>query len=521
MRYLTKLYIILSILILADSTYGINEDTGRNLRGECTIGVFSGLVTSDGRPLLWKNRDVPGDNQRFIYVGSYLRDDIITIPYIGNVYSSDSARVYMGLNADGFAIINSDTYNLNDSLDEGIDDGTLMRIALETCGDLADFEALLDSTGESGRKNCWNFGVMDAYGGSALYECANFTYRKFVPDINETPGCGYIIRANFSLSGGSIQVGFDRYKRANGLTEDRIFYGETVDEQYILQKIMRDLANSFDDPYPLPYSRSQAGGPDGYIYNFDGTISNNRTSSAVVIKGVVQGEDPLLSTLYAVIGSPDLSLAYPLWVGAETVPIYLSRPDSTPMYEYCKARRDRLYDNPDWFFFINSKALFDELGDGFYSYTIPLESWGLERAALDLEEWRLATPPHSVMAVEQFSIARTIFTGFQQESAGNVTENYNALVTIPREFRLINCPNPFNGSTRISFTLPNSGSAFTLRIYDSLGRLVNSFAGTVFTGNSVIWYGDDSRGNDVGGGVYFYSLSADSINLKNKMVLLK
>jgi hypothetical protein len=521
MRNLRKLYVTLFVLFWANLLYGADEQNGEKITGNCTIGVFGGSVTSDGRPLLWKNRDVPNSNQRFIYVSSYIRDDIITIPYTGNVYSSDSARVYMGVNADGFAIINSDSYNLDDSLNEGIDDGNLMRIALETCTDMADFEVLLDSTGESGRKDCWNFGVMDASGGCALYECANFTYRKFVPDINELSGCGYIIRANFSLSGGEAQLGFDRYKRAIGLTEDRLFSGEPVDERFVLRKIMRDLANTFDNPYPLPYNRSQAGGPDGYIYNFAGTISNNRTSSAAVIKGVIPGEDPLLSTLYAVIGSPDLSLAYPLWVGAETAPIYLSRPDSTPMYEYCGARRDRLYDNPDWFFFINSKALCDEFGDGFYSYTLPLENWGLERVALNMENWRSATPPNHVIAVEQFSIARALFTGFQQESAENVAENYSSSITIPGEFRLVNYPNPFNRSTLISFALPESGSPLTIRIYDSLGRLVRSFTGTDFTGNSVIWYGDDSRGNSVGGGVYFYTLSAESIRLKNKMVLLK
>jgi flagellar hook assembly protein FlgD len=138
-----------------------------------------------------------------------------------------------------------------------------------------------------------------------------------------------------------------------------------------------------------------------------------------------------------------------------------------------------------------------------------------------MEDWRLATPPNLEMAVEQFYIARAIFTGFQQESAENITENYNSSIEIPGEFQLANYPNPFNGSTRISFNLPVSGSAFALRIYDSLGRLVKTFTGTDFTGNSVIWYGDDSRGNSVSGGIYFYSLRADSIRLENKMVLLK
>lgn len=520
MRYLRALTANFITAIIIGSPCPAYSGVSEQPPGNCTIGIFGEEVTFDGRPILWKNRDVSNANQRFIYVESYQRDSIFTIPYIGNVYSSDSSKAYMGANSEGFAVINSDSYNLDDSLDEGIDDGTLMRIALETCEDMDDFENLLDSTNAIGRKNCWNFGIMDGTGKCALYECANYSYRKFVPEVNELPGNGYIIRANFSLSGGSRQTGFDRYKRAIGLTEDRLLTG-FMDEQYILGKIMRDLANPYDNPYPLPYYRSQAGGPEGYIFNYLCTISNSRTSSAVVIKGVRPGEDPLLTTMYAVIGSPDLSLAYPLWVGAGTVPIYLSRPDSTPMYENCMTRRPRLYDNPDALFYINAKALCDEFGDGFYSYTIPLENWGIETAHSLLESWRVATPPNYEIAMEQFYIARALFAGFQQENANNVTATGEETIGIPEDFVLRNYPNPFNGSTTISFDLPEYGESFSLRIYDLLGRFVKSFTGTEFAGNSVIWYGDDSRGNYVKSGIYFYSLEAGSIQMKNKMMLIR
>ena len=520
MRYLRALTVDFIIAIIFGAPCIVYSGTSEQSSGNCTIGVFGEEVTSDGRPILWKNRDVSNANQRFIYVESYQRDSIFTIPYIGNVYSSDSSKVYMGVNSEGFAVINSDSYNLDDSLEEGIDDGTLMRIALEICEDMDDFESLLDSTNGVGRKNCWNFGIMDGTGKSALYECANYSYRKFVPDGNELSGNGYIIRANFSLTGGGRQTGFDRYKRAIGLTEDCLLTGY-MDQQYILSKIMRDLANPYDNPYPLPYYRSQAGGPVGYIFNYLCTISNSRTSSAVVIKGVRPGENPLLTTMYAVIGSPDLSLAYPLWVGAGMVPIYLSRPDSTPMYNYCRARKDRLYDNPDAFFYINAKALCDEFGDGFYSYTIPLENWAIEKADSLLEGWRAVTPPDYEIAMEQFYIARALFAGFQQENANNVTATGESTVTIPEDFKLMNYPNPFNGSTVISYSLPESRSPVIIKIYDSLGRLVKPFAGTDFAGNSVIWYGDDSRGNFVKSGIYFYSLEAGSIRIKSKMMLVR
>jgi hypothetical protein len=520
MRHLRAFSVSLDVIVISLFFIAGGSQAAEPLAGDCTIGIFGGGVTSDGRPILWKNRDVANSNQRFIYVESYQRDGIWTIPYIGNVYSSDSSRVYMGANSEGFAVINSNSHNLNDSLDEGIDDGTLMRIALETCESIADFEALLDSTDIIGRENCWNFGTMDEAGECALYECGNHSYIKLVPDINESSGCGYLIRANFSVSGGSQQTGFDRYKRAIELTEDRLING-SIDEQYILSHMMRDLANPYDNPYPWPYFRSQAGGPEGYIFNYLCTISNNRTSSAVAIKGIGPGEDPLLTTIYAVVGSPDLSMAYPLWVGARTVPIFLSRPDSTPMYSYCRARKERLYDNPDAFFYINTKALCDEYGDGFYSYTIPLENWGIETASSLLGDWRAATPPYYEIAMEQFSIASALFAGFQQENAAIITGIYDISSAVPDDFQLSNYPNPFNGSTRISCMLPRNRSPILIRIYDSLGRFVKSFTGTEFAENGVIWNGDDLRGNYVKSGVYFYSLEAGSIRMKNKMMLIK
>ena len=94
--------------------------------GECTIGVFSGSVTEDGRPMIWKNRDVTNDIQKYCYFEPILPgSDTALYAFIGNVYSADTNRVYMGINEVGFGIINSNIYNLGDSLSRGMDDGEL------------------------------------------------------------------------------------------------------------------------------------------------------------------------------------------------------------------------------------------------------------------------------------------------------------------------------------------------------------------------------------------------------------
>ena len=75
---------------------------------ECTTGVASGLATPDGKPLLWKNRDVSDANQEFHFVD--LGGDFI--PFIANTYSGNTNEYFGGVNAVGFAIENSNSYNL-------------------------------------------------------------------------------------------------------------------------------------------------------------------------------------------------------------------------------------------------------------------------------------------------------------------------------------------------------------------------------------------------------------------------
>jgi hypothetical protein len=271
--------------------------------GECTIGVFSGSVTSDGRPIIWKNRDVGDADQRYIHCSSYNRDNITTIPFTGNVYRADTTRVYMGANSAGFSIMNSDSYNLNDSLDIGMDDGTLMRIALETCRTIDDFIILLDSTNVIGRKDCWNFGVLDSTGNCALFECSNHSYTEFYVGGDDPGNPDYLIRANFSVSGNDNPLtGYDKYIRAMSLTDAKI-EEDSIDANFVLEKLTRDLHNFIDDPYPLPYSGSQEGGPEGYIFNLWCTIANRNTYSAVVIRGVTDEEPPFITTIFAMLGA--------------------------------------------------------------------------------------------------------------------------------------------------------------------------------------------------------------------------
>ncbi|NQT35328.1 hypothetical protein HQ587_09075, partial [bacterium] len=203
----------------------------------CTIGVASGDATEDGRPLLWKSRDVTNYNQEFHYC------DDGPIPFISVTYSGITDKYYGGVNAAGFAIGNSDSYNLGGS--SGYDDGRIHKKALETCLTVDDFEDILDSLiNEAGGVLLnSNYAVIDGFGGAAMFECATYSYTRF----NASEEGGFIVRANYSYSGDMsnhdnlVSWGLFRHDRAYSLWNAAVT-GDTLTQQYIFRHVVRDLA---------------------------------------------------------------------------------------------------------------------------------------------------------------------------------------------------------------------------------------------------------------------------------------
>jgi hypothetical protein len=86
----------------------------------------------------------------------------------------------------------------------------------------------------------------------------------------------------------------------------------------------------------------------------------------------------------------------------------------------------------------------------------------------------------------------------------------------------LNYPNPFNPSTRISYTIGERGLV-TLEVFDILGReiatLVNEPQGA--GSYQIVWNGRNSGNLPVTSGVYFYRLRSGGFSKTNTMVLLK
>jgi len=113
--------------------------------------------------------------------------------------------------------------------------------------------------------------------------------------------------------------------------------------------------------------------------------------------------------------------------------------------------------------------------------------------------------------VDDFSVTSTS-TGVEDPEAG-----------LPREFALVqNAPNPFNPLTTIAYQLPETAHV-SIRVYSVAGRLVTTLRDRVEEAGrrSVVWDGTNDRGEHVGSGVYFCSMSAGEFTDHKIMVLLK
>ncbi len=378
---------------------------------ECTTGLASGNATPDGRPLLWKNRDVGNGNQEFHYY------DDGRIPFISITYRSEVDEYYGGVNAEGFALENSNSYNLengpyhNGFVNGGDDDGKIHTLALSTCRTIEDFDRLLDSTNTDGRTLNCNYGAIDAFGGAAMFETGGYSYTRH--DAIDAPG-GFLVRSNYSYSGNGLNNrpsfwGPHRHDAAYELFLHAVRNNELT-PLYLFQKVIRDISVEGLDPYPLPF--------DGYFDNYPyGCIPNNEavcrstTRGIVVVQGVHAGSRPDDAILWAIGGSQLTTVATPLWVRAGNVPVEY---DGALGGRICNRGNELLswvYTDGNFGQAVDTWKLTNPDRTGLWDFTLPLEQWAYEKTQ------RFVHSP-------QFSYDR--LESFQAELAAQVADSLEA-----------------------------------------------------------------------------------------------
>jgi len=102
----------------------------------------------------------------------------------------------------------------------------------------------------------------------------------------------------------------------------------------------------------------------------------------------------------------------------------------------------------------------------------------------------------------------------------------NHEISLPSSYyNLSNYPNPFNPTTEISFSVPQTSSIVKIEIFNSRGQKVKTLQipnSSSQNPNQITWDGTNETGKQVPSGVYLYKLVSNGKELAtNKMLLLK
>jgi len=354
----------------------------------CTSVIISGKATKDGRPLMWKNTDTQNMNHRLIY------SDFRGYPLIGIVRSDATdetrASIWIGTNSQGFSIMNTMSYNLTEE-SIGTNNGALMRRALEACKNVTEFKHYLDTLRRPMKVSA-NYGVIDAEGNAAYFETFSDGYHMVdVNDQSNAPN-GYLVCTNFSYNGKyDAGQGYIRYQTAND-----IFAKGAPEKLFSPQWIINNLSRSFYHSLTGVDLRSNEAlslFKNGLFPDSD-FIPRRITANACVIQGVKKGENPELTTFWAVLGYPPCSIAIPAWVKAANNNSYLLKKSddsyNSPMCDKALAIKSNVFaitrGNGDKY--LNFNKLFNAKGTGYIQLIEPVEEKIFEISNRKIDQWR-------------------------------------------------------------------------------------------------------------------------------------
>ena len=363
-----------------------------------TMAVISGEVTRDHRPLLWKNREsgVRENEVAFFHGPRY--------DFFGIIDRNDTARVWMGLNTAGFALVHTEV--LGQASSTTAQNGLFIKQALGRCGRVDDLEELLAAYADSSSACCANFAGLDAFGSTALFEVNLRRLARLTPSDSTLGAPGVLVRTDFVLTGpGGSRGGSWRYQRARELLQIRAQSRE-LDVPFVLQSVARDLASEEVDPYPLPFMGKVEDAPQGYVPTRT-TLNNYRTVSCAVIQGVRPGEDPRLSTLWVILGEPVSGIALPLWPSSGEMPAAYDGKDGSDLNQTLLRNRERFYPKKSWPQHIDTSALLRGRRS-WLTFMTEFENDVFSTTASALQKWRRSRPDTREMAQLQYQFARSL-----------------------------------------------------------------------------------------------------------------
>jgi hypothetical protein len=383
----------------------------------CTLALISGRATANGRPLMWKNRDTSGPNNKLAYFKGP-KYDFIAVAI--SEEASPAAAVWGGLNTAGFAIMNAQADDLADAARKpgGDGNGEFMKLALGACATVEDFEALL--VREKGKWDlATNLGVIDAQGAACFFETRRDSFVKFdARDVRVAP-FGAIVRTNFAFTSPDPMRGggFIRFERIGHIIEAARPQGR-IDARFILREAARDLVH--EKLHSNPLARPLPADPVAPLYiNTNDTINRNSSVSALVFEGAPSPERADLATMWVLLGQPVTGVAVPAWPAAGRVPAATTGPATAPLNDAALAIAAYLYPDrrgrmPQY---LNVTRLRTYGGEGVLAKLLRIEDRAFARTAEKWAAWTAAKPAAADVAEFQESVAAEAYQALTKEFA--------------------------------------------------------------------------------------------------------
>lgn len=266
----------------------------------CTIVAVSGNATADGRPLLLKLRDSDDYNIKTkIGIGN-------GHTYFCQCVAPDSWAL-SGYNDVGFAIVNSHSYSFPNT--DGSWNAYIMQLALENCSTVDDFEQLLNSISKPMPVTS-NYGVMDAQGNVAIFETGAYSFVRY--NANDTEN-GYLVRTNHSFSQDTSGINvshpnsYQRFHIASNYMQEAFVGSGDISKETLLG-LSRCLTN-YDGVDLRDYAPFDENSPY-YVY-LRYYLLRRKSTSAMVIQGVLTNEDPNLTVAWTMAGPPMSTVTIP------------------------------------------------------------------------------------------------------------------------------------------------------------------------------------------------------------------
>lgn len=310
----------------------------------CTSAIVGPEASASGRPLLWKHRDTSATDNKVEYVAG--SDGAFSYVALFNAKDRLLKEAWTGMNEMGFAVMNTASYNLKDDRvpKKNMDrEGYVMTIALRTCRTVDDFEHLLSTLPRPMGVEA-NFGVIDALGNGAFFECNNHSFTRF--DVCDAPG-HILIRTNYSHSGRPNEgYGFVREANAEHLLNDMAAEG-AITSEYLTECVSRSFYHDVRKADALDSGERWAVDED--------FIPRYKSTATVVIEGIrpLGSVDDAIPErivpqyiMWTGLGYPPCADIYPVWCHKDGVDEALrgTGPNGTsPAGNIAKKRRAEVF----------------------------------------------------------------------------------------------------------------------------------------------------------------------------------